>query len=186
LAGFDIALAQIAPEFAFIEDRGLKQTEGRLEADHGGAAQALCAGRAFSLRFDRDAFGFVTVAAVHPSGQSFPLTEALQFLKVDFADPQQDPATAYASSMNMFRIGLDDYVALYGPPTTVARQAAAAEANWTALVDLFASDGRCASFYVFTQARARKRLDLYASRTKKPQHRRRAPSIWARLTRRAR
>lgn len=183
---FDIALAEIAPEFAFIQGQGLEQIEGQIHPEHGGAALVVCAARALSLRFERDAFGFVSVAVAHPSGQTFPLTEALLFLKVDFADPQQDPATAYGSSIDMFHIALDDYVALYGPPTTVARQAAAAEANWQALVDLFASDGRCASFYVFTQGRARRRLDLYAHRDRKAKHAPARESIWTRLTGRRR
>jgi hypothetical protein len=186
MAAFDITLAEVAPEFAFVLHRGLSQTDGQRHAERGDAATVACSGPAIGLRFERDSFGFVSVAAVHPSGNAFPLTEALQFLKIDFADPQQDPAQAYASSMDVFRIGLDEYVALYGPPTTVARQAAAAEANWNALVELFASDGRCASFYVFTQGRARKRLDLYARRSKKPKRGERGGSIWTRLTGRRR
>ena len=58
--------------------------------------------------------------------------------------------------------------------------------RWNSPMYGLPGQGWFASFHVFTQARARKRLDLYARRSNRPKRGGRSGSIWTRLTGRRR
>ena len=124
-----VALADIAPAFAFILERGFVAGESRYEPEHFGDALLVMHSSPFSLRFVRDrGQDFVDVGSASSGWTS--LGYVLEFIDHEITQSQ------------------------LGKPPDIGVLAKLLQAHWDEVVELFGNLKRMSQFNVFAERKA--------------------------------